>query len=468
MAANSSDQPLFISTVSGGRDINVVQMLNKLFLDAANESISDIHFDEREGDAVIKYRRGNDMEAVMEVSTEVFTDIGLKIRSKSKMELVDRRRAMDGRFKLFFEEPGFGVDVRVSIVPNVSGTSIVCRVLDQRNATRELDRIYMPEIVRSTIRRLISKPDGLFLMTGPTGSGKTSTLYSIINELNVPYRQILTIEDPVEYRVEGLRQINVEQNINFPQAMRAALRQDPDIILVGEIRDAETAKIAVEAANTGHLVLSTLHTNDAASTITRMIDLGVDPYTLGSALIGVVAQRLVKALDECPETRMPTEEERLWMRSQGVANVDDPICVASDVLGGSGYSGKVPVIELIEVDKKIQQAMIRNDTKLIASLARRQPQFKTLAQAGMELCREGRTSIAQVRMIASGGDGYALEKTLGEVLVEWGELSFFQLSRATKILDGRMSSGEAVSMQDLLVELGYCEEETVKNALTLL
>lgn len=460
------DQPLFISTASGNRDKAIVTLLNNVFLDAAQREISDLHFDEREYNGVIRGRLGNDMMHLMEVSKDDFRDINLKIRSRSKLELADRRTPLDGRFKLSYEDQRVDIDVRVSIVPSINGTSIVCRLLDQRNAARQLQSIYMQPATLMAIQEVIKEPNGLFLVTGPTGSGKTSTLYSILNELNTSTRQILTIEDPVEYRLDGIRQINIEQNISFAKALRAALRQDPDIILLGEIRDAETASIAVSASATGHLVLATLHTNSAPETITRLIDLGVDPYTLGSNLRGVLAQRLVRKLRASHIMREPTTDERLWMRSHGVTDQESPIADAPSE-EGLAFSGKVPIMELIIVDKAIKQAMIRNDAKLIAQMARKQPQYLSLAEAGVLICRQGMTSLSEVRSITSAVETSGVSKRLGELLVEAGELSFYQLERALERQHSLLEEGERRLLGQVLTEMQLCSQEAVNDALAM-
>ena len=316
----SESPDLFLSTAKG-KDENIVAYLNKLFLYALESGGSDIHFEATDSGWNVRLRRSGVLEEIGSTSNENGKMMTQKIRAKARMEAMNRGQSMDGRFSLVWRNvvdndgvtKTLSADVRVSVMPTERGQSVVCRVLDQRNATRDFRTIKMPEDVRSSIRTLIEEPDGLFLVTGPTGSGKTSTLYSILGELNTPQRKILTIEDPVEYKVPGLQQVPVGTNNTFPDALRAALRQDPDVILVGEIRDAETARVAVQAASTGHLVLSTLHTNDAPSSIMRMIDLGVDAFTLGTCLRGVLAQRLVPAIAGAPRYVDPTHEEKIWL-----------------------------------------------------------------------------------------------------------------------------------------------------------
>lgn len=461
-----ADQPLFITTAAGGRDAEAVNLLNELFLRAAEDSYSDLHFDEGEHEGYIKARFGLGLIKLKTVNKDLFKTLTLQIRAKSKLELADRRTPLDGRFKLWYASKDISIDVRVSVVPSINGESIVCRVLDQRNAARDINTILMPHLTREAIKEVIKEPNGLFLVTGPTGSGKTSTLYSILNELNRPDVQILTIEDPVEYRLPGIRQINIEQNNTFPQALRASLRQDPDIILVGEIRDAETAAIAVSAAVTGHLVLSTLHTNDAASTITRLIDLGVDPYTLGSALRGVLAQRLVRKLNEFYISREPTTTERVWMKGQGIQDVDE---LVSDVNSeaGDGFSGKLPIMELIVVDQLVRQAMLRKDLRLVVQAARKQAQYQTLSQAGIDLCRQGLTTLAEVRSIASSFDAGQSGRRIGEMLVEAGELSLFQLDIALEMQIKMREQGEHRLLGEILVDHKFCSQESVNNAIAM-
>lgn len=460
------DQPLFITTAAGGRDVETVNSLNALFLQAANEGYSDLHFDQGEAHGEIKARHGLGLIHLKTVSKQAYKTMCLQIRAKSKMELADRRTPLDGRFKLWYQDFDISIDVRVSVVPSINGESIVCRVLDQRNAARNLETILMPDLTREAIKDVIKEPNGLFLITGPTGSGKTSTLYSILNELNKPETQIITIEDPVEYRLPGIRQINIEQNITFAQALRAALRQDPDIILLGEIRDAETAKIALSAAATGHLVLSTLHTNDAASTITRLIDLGVDPYVLGENLRGVLAQRLVRKLDDYYLARDPTESEKVWMKGQSIEDTESSVSEVN-TRGGTGFAGKLPIMELLVVDRLVKQGMLRNDLRLVYQAARKQPQYQTLAQAGIDLCRRGLTTVGEVRAIASGTDSENEIRRLGEMLVEMGELSLFQVDAVLEEQKNLKQQGIKKLFGELLVEHNFCSQESVDNALSL-
>ena len=441
-----------------------VDFLNSIFLYAAVHGISDIHFEAAARDWNIRIRRQGELEEVQRVRTEIGMEINLKIRSKSRMELADRGAPLDGRFSLVYEAEGVAIDVRVSIVPTERGATIVCRVLDQKNATRDFEEINMTPEVRSCVRTLIEEPNGLFLVTGPTGSGKTSTLYSIIGELNTPTRKILTIEDPVEYQVDGLQQIPITQNNGFPDALRAALRQDPDVILVGEIRDAETAKIAVSAASTGHLVLSTLHTNDASSSIMRMMDLGVDAFTLGSCLKGVLAQRLVVGINGEKEFLEPTVQEKLWLSSHGIEDLVSPVASPKS---DSSMGGRVPVMELIMVDREVKNAMAMGDVKAVKAAARKQVQYMSLPEAGAYLARKGMTTLGQVRNIASNIDVDTSKRMLGEVLIQEGRITQRQLDRGLEAQMDKKSKGEHVLLGEILVSMGLCSREDVDECLSL-
>lgn len=455
---------LFIATNQGGRDREVVEYLNNLFLYAVTNGISDIHFESAASDWNIRVRSQGQLQEILRVRGDVGREIATKIRARAKMELADRGAPMDGRFSLVYADKQIGVDVRVSVVSTERGFTIVCRVLDQRNATRDFDSIMMPAEVRSCIKTLIDEPDGLFLVTGPTGSGKTSTLYSIIGELNTPTRKILTIEDPVEYRVDGLQQIPITQNNSFAMALRASLRQDPDVILLGEIRDAETARIAVSAASTGHLVLSTLHTNDASSSIMRMLDLGVDAFTLGSCLRGVLAQRLVKAITGNKTFVAPTTQERLWMASHGVRDLDSSVAIP---VSEKDLSGRAPVMELIMVDPSIRRAMAQNDEKAIQSVARRQPQYKSLAEAGIDMARAGLTSLKEVRSITSSLAGFSSRRLIGEILIQEGRITERQLVKALETQISMKTNGEQKLIGEILVEMNYCSKEDVNECIKL-
>ena len=386
----------FISTSS--RDRQVVERLNALFARAAAEGVSDIHIEDGDHRAVIRVRRSGALENWSEWPLAEARSAQDKIRMKARLSTSEEAQPLDGR--MFFETGGRTVDMRVSILPVRTGHSVVLRLLDQNNAQRRLADIEMAESVRERLQRLLTEPHGMFLVSGPTGSGKTSTLYSMLNELNTPDRKIVTIEDPVEYRLAGINQVNVTRHLTFADGLRSILRQDPDVILVGEIRDAETARIAVEAALTGHLVLSTTHANSADTTITRMLDLGVDPFSLATVLKGVMAQRLVRRLcPHCAERTPPSAPEIAWLSHEGIEDLTGRLAraVGCAHCAGTGYAGRMAVMELIAIEPAIIEAVEnRSPAVAIQRLAVQQHWYRTLPQAATAWCRRGLTSFQEV------------------------------------------------------------------------
>lgn len=391
---------------AGRNEGEAVDLLNNLFDVAARMGASDVHIEDEDADTVIRLRIGGDLQEFKRIDKQTALICDAKIRAVCQMSLSDRMGAMDGR--MFIEVDSRMVDVRVSVLPSRTGQSVVCRLLDQQNAARRLAEIAMTPSVRTALGGVLAEPDGLVLMTGPTGSGKTSTLYAMLNELNKPEAKIVTVEDPVEYRLTRAVQVNVNERLTFANALRAILRQDPDIILVGEIRDQETAKIAVEASMTGHLVLSTLHANDAPTTLTRLVDLGVDPFTLGAVLRCVIAQRLSKRLcPHCCTSYELTRGEMDWLRfydpdHSGTGFWHSPGC---EHCANTGINGRIPVMEMAVGDAAVRLAITKNSRSEIARAAQRQGQYETLVQAGMRLALEGQISLAEVRKLASGMDG---------------------------------------------------------------
>lgn len=402
----------FIST--GASDAAAVNYLNELFRRAAREKISDVHFEDTESGCVIRQRLRGEMHIVERLSTQMSREFDSKIRMRCKLSLIDRLVPLDGKFRFDVDERF--VDVRVSILPLGNGQSIVCRLLDQSMNLMRLDDLQMPEDVRNSIRQIIAQPQGLFLVTGPTGSGKTTTLYGVLQQLNNPAVKIITIEDPIEFRIDGIVQAQTNLKLTFGGALKSMLRQDPDIILVGEIRDSETARIATQAALTGHIVLSTLHTNNAPVTLNRMLDLGVDPNALAAAMGGFMAQRLVRSL--CPHCRVPVPMSE-YARNQMKANslTDEQIDVASEIYEpnpdgcdhcADGWSGRTAVFELILPTTDVRLAVEESNLKALERSARLQPQYRTLGQHAMELVAAGETSLNEA-MATTGSGQFLLE-----------------------------------------------------------
>lgn len=396
----------FIST--SATDAPAVRYLNNLFRSAAREGISDVHLEDDANGCRIRVRVRGVMTAWDYVSTTFSRDFDAKIRSKCRLSLVDRNAPLDGKFRYVVD--GRDVDVRVSILPLSEGKqSIVCRLLDSKSNLITLDEIVMPDDVRRAINHVISQPQGLFLVTGPTGSGKTTTLYGIMKQLNTPEVKILTAEDPIEYRLPGISQSEMNNKMTFASALKSMLRQDPDIILVGEIRDSETARIAVQASLTGHIVLSTLHTNSALTTLNRLLDLGVDPNALSSAIGGFMAQRLIRRL--CPHCKTPrevTEYDRHQILASGCTE-QNLACVSTlyePHKGGcehcsNGWVGRLPVIELVISSHDVRLAIEQGDLKALERAAKMQQQYRTLGHHAMLVALHGETSIMEA-MAATG------------------------------------------------------------------
>jgi general secretion pathway protein E len=458
---------LFISTSS--RDQPVVTWLNYLFADAAQKGASDIHFEDMSSDETrIRYRVNGVLATIGTVSKMHAIDGMNKIRARANLPLSDIRSPLDGRFSLDYHDEHIAIDVRASFVPILYGTSLVCRILDQRNTARTLNEIEMTDEVKRWIEILLREPHGLFLVTGPTGSGKTSTLYALLNALHTDQRKIVTIENPVEYRVPGLCQTNIEGELTFAQALRAELRQDPDIVLVGEIRDAETAQVAVQAAMTGHLVMSTLHANDAAATVTRMLELGVDPNTLGAALRGVLAQRLVRKLADPFDWVKPSETEAHWLTSHQIDETDSDY--GSPIVGegdGEGYNGRLAVMELIVVDRTMRNVMPLQDPRLIRAVAKNQPQYQTLAQCAASLARRGLTGITELFTVSSVSEHLQTLRTLSERLVELGKLTPYQLEICKELQLEASRGGHRLSLEDVLIANRYCSQEDIDEVQAL-
>lgn len=390
----ASGEPLFfIST--GVSDKATTKFLNDLFNFAIEQKISDIHFESTQSGMVIRYRYNGTMYLHSEHNVQTAREIDHKLRSKAKFGLVDRDRTFDGKFR-FESHTGKVVDVRVSLLPTIYGVSIVCRLLDSSQNLRRLDEIKMSDDVRQVFHKLISQPQGIFLICGPTGSGKTTTLYSVLQEFDPLDYKIITVEDPVEYRINGFVQCEVTQNLTFANALRSILRQDPDIILVGEVRDSETARIAVQSALTGHLVLSTLHANNSIATLYRLFDLNVDSHALSAALNAVSAQRLVPLL--CPHCKIEKQPDDWEIRELANVGIAAPEVVYHANKAGCehcvhGFHGREPVFEIFSVGPKERLAIENKDIGTFTRLVEQQPQYRPLRKIVLEVFAQGRTSI---------------------------------------------------------------------------
>jgi general secretion pathway protein E len=336
-------------------DAPIIRMINAVLTEALRENASDVHFEPYESRSVVRFRLDGSLRDVIEPHRALHGAIVSRIKIMASLDIAERRLPQDGRISLRLA--GRHVDVRVSTLPTGFGERVVLRLLDKENGKLDLAKLGMSAEILRAVSAATRSPHGIFLVTGPTGSGKTTTLYAALSGLNNGTSNILTVEDPIEYELDGVgqTQINPRIDLSFARSLRAILRQDPDIVMIGEIRDLETAQIAIQASLTGHLVLATLHTNDAASAVTRLIDMGVEPYLLSSSLIGVLAQRLVRRLCPACTQRRPTsaaENQELGLAADSVQLIQHAIgCPACRQ---TGYRGRSGIYELLAVDRELQ------------------------------------------------------------------------------------------------------------------
>ena len=324
-----------------------------------------------------------------------------RIKVLAKMDISEHRMPQDGRVHLTVD--GREIDLRISTLPTILGEKIVMRVLDRKNVTFYLDRLGMPEAALNKTKNLLKRPHGLILTTGPTGSGKTTTLYSAVELIKSIRRNVVTVEDPVEYQLDLINQVQVSntKTMKFSDALRSILRQDPDVIMVGEIRDAETAAIAIQAALTGHLVLSTLHTNDSFSAITRLLDMGIEPFKLAAGLLGVIAQRLVRTIcPSCKTNYYPTPEQLDAIRYQGDRRRQFTRGQGCRECYDTGFRGRTGIYEVFAIDREVRELISSNATVESLRSYHRQQGFGSLLEEGILLAEAGRTSLEEVIEVA--------------------------------------------------------------------
>lgn len=396
-AGRTNDE--FLST--SAKDAPVVTWMNECFRDAARRGASDVHFDDQAKDCVVRMRMRGELHEIARLTPEFVREVDKKIRAKCRLSLIETQAPQDGKFAM--EVDGRTVEFRTSILPLDRGQSIVCRLLDKNENLSRLDEMDMPEDIRAALQRIVKQPQGLLVVTGPTGSGKTTTLYGILLQLISPAVKIITVEDPVEYRFEGLTQAQVNQKLTFAKALKAILRQDPDVILVGEVRDAETAGIAAQSALTGHIVLTTMHTNSAVMTLSRFLDLDVDPNVLSAAMGGFLAQRLVRAL--CHQCRVPTPltpEMGKIIAKSGVPQsvIDSHSSIYMRNSHGcehckSGWAGRTGIFELVLPTKAVREAIDESSLEQLTRAAEMQPQYRSLAHDAMLNVLRGTTTLGE-------------------------------------------------------------------------
>ncbi|MCP3906040.1 MAG: Flp pilus assembly complex ATPase component [Planctomycetes bacterium] len=384
---------------SAAEDNKVVRLLNLVLLQAIKDKASDIHFEPFEDEFKMRYRIDGILYEMVPPPQHLALPIVSRIKVMSNLDIAERRLPQDGRIELVVNNNP--VDLRISVLPTMFGESVVMRVLDRSNVQLSLDKIGLRDDELEEVRGLIRRPNGIIIVTGPTGSGKTTSLYAALNELNEPETKILTAEDPVEYDIDGLIQcqINTDQGLTFGRLLRSFLRQDPDVILVGEIRDLETAQIAVQASLTGHLVFSTLHTNDAPSSILRLLDLGMDSFLLTATIEAIVAQRLVRRIClACKEEYGPTDEElmELQLRRPDVEGRTFFRGRGCDKCNHSGYRGRRAIFEIMQLDDQLREMiMVEASTNVLRAEARKRG-MRSLREGGLLSIFEGQTTIDEV------------------------------------------------------------------------
>lgn len=392
---------------SDASDAPVVRLLQNLFEDAVQVKASDIHIEPEEALMRIRLRIDGDLQEQIMKEHRVASALVSRLKIMSGLDISEKRLPQDGRFNI--RVLNRNIDVRLSTMPVPYGESVVMRLLDQSQGLLHLESLGMPKALETRFGQLIQRPHGLILVTGPTGSGKTTTLYAALNLLNSSSKKIITAEDPIEYRLPRINQvqINAKVGLEFATVLRAALRQDPDIVMVGEMRDQETAEIGLRAAMTGHLVLSTLHTNDAASSAMRLMDMGIDAYLVASSLRAVIAQRLIKRLcNQCAQPHELTEQEKLWLENieTGTSKGQYRSPRGCHHCNNTGYLGRVGIYELLEMTPPLVSALRSEDTNRFTAAAQQQPGFRTLGAAALDFAKEGVTSLEEVFRISASLD----------------------------------------------------------------
>jgi type II secretory ATPase GspE/PulE/Tfp pilus assembly ATPase PilB-like protein len=383
----------------------VVRLIDALLTDAVKRDASDIHFEPEASFLRIRYRIDGILQEKQKLPRNIQAGVLSRIKIMSNMDIAERRKPQDGRISLRIENKA--IDFRVSSLPTIFGEKIVLRILDKSSAMVPLENLGFLSDTLDLFNSVISQPYGMIIISGPTGAGKTTTLYSVLNRLNMPGKNIVTVEDPVEYQMDGINQVqvNVKAEMTFANGLRSILRQDPNIVLIGEIRDGETAQIAIEAALTGHLVLSTLHTNDAPSVATRLIDMGIEPFLIASSLIGATAQRLARKI--CPDCKQPyvppaSALEGLGLSTRGkLEDVTFYKGVGCAKCGGSGYKGRTGIHEMMKVDDELRRLILHKASARDVSQAARSHGMRTLLEDALVKAREGIITLEEVLRVVS-------------------------------------------------------------------
>lgn len=404
---------LNLSDTADSDEVTVVKLINSLFEDAVQVGASDIHIEPDENVLRLRQRIDGVLHETILNEVNIASALVLRLKLMAQLDISEKRLPQDGRFHI--KVKGQSIDIRMSTMPVEYGESVVMRLLNQTAGVRALEESGLPEDLLIRLRRQLKRPHGMILVTGPTGSGKTTTLYGALTELNSPSKKIITVEDPVEYRLPRVNQVQVNSKIDldFSTVLRTFLRQDPDIILVGEMRDQETVEIGLRAALTGHLVLSTLHTNDAVDSALRMMDMGAPGYLVASSVRAVLAQRLIRRVcTDCSEPVELSPDQKTWLDARFPNQVHAQFskgqgCQSCNL---TGYQGRIGVFELLELDQPLMDALRSNDAVGFAQKARQTEGYQPLLVSAMKLALEGVVSFDEV-MLLGEGDGSGVAET---------------------------------------------------------
>ncbi len=390
--------------ISDQSDAPVVRLIQTVFENAVSANASDIHIEPGEDSLRIRRRIDGVLHEQVVDDKRITNAMVSRLKLMAEADISERRLPQDGRFSINVKNKR--IDVRLSTINTQHGESVVMRLLDHGSAVRRLDQLGMPDELLADFRRIIHKPHGLILVTGPTGSGKTTTLYAALDELNKPQKKIITIEDPVEYRLPRLNQVQVNNKIglSFARVLRTSLRLDPDIILIGEMRDQETGEIGLRAALTGHLVMSTLHTNDAVSSATRLIDMGLEGYLVASSVQAILAQRLIRRVcPNCSSAAPPDSNELAWLHSQAGESLDKHEFRRGSGCNNcnhTGYHGRIGVYELLVMEEELAEALRRNDQQAFQRAAEAQPGYRPLVLNALDYACQGTTTLGEVMRLS--------------------------------------------------------------------
>jgi len=391
----------------GISDAPLVRLVNSILFDAAEDGASDVHFDPQSDALVVRFRIDGVLHETQRIPKRSATGVSTRLKVLAKLDIAERRKPQDGRISLSATAAGRMLDVRVATLPTVEGESVVMRLLDKSRKPPTMEEVGLGTAMQERLAAMINRPTGALLVTGPTGSGKSTTLFAAVAEINRPEINVITVEDPVEYRLPGLNQvqINPRAGLTFATALRSILRSDPDVVMVGEIRDVETAKISIEAALTGHFVFSTLHTNDAPSALTRLNEMGVEPFLTGAAVTGVLAQRLARRLCEhCKELYTPTKDELFSARipeelRQGKIQLFHRTGCAR--CRQTGYRGRIGVFQLLEMSDEVSALAARKASHEELDRAAMEGGMKTLWEDGIEKVVAGLTSLEELARVTT-------------------------------------------------------------------